>query len=137
MDELTSWGKAFADPARIRILAALRDGEWCVCELTDALEMGQSTLSSHLQVLRQADVVTVRREGKWSYYALMPTHEPLITALFQHYAAALEAHPRRQRDAARLRQRLNLREDGRCVLSFAELDRLGSSTAVPAASLPR
>lgn len=123
MDELIRWGKAFSDPARIRIIAALQCGELCVCELGDALELGQSTLSSHLQLLRQAGLVTVRKDGKWSYYTLVPTHVPLIAAFFNHYASFLESHPRRQRDVIRLRRRLNLRADGRCVLSFAELDK--------------
>ncbi len=122
MDALIRWGKAFSDPARIRIIAALQGGELCVCELSDALELGQSTLSSHLQLLRQAGLVTVRKDGKWSYYALLPTHVPLIVALFHHYTASLESHPRRQRDVIRLRRRLDLRVDGRCVLGFAELD---------------
>jgi ArsR family transcriptional regulator len=122
MVEITLWGKALADAARVRIVAALQSGELCVCELVDALEMSQSTLSSHLQVLRQAGMVTVRKDGKWSYYALVPEHIPLIEALFHHYAHSLDADPRRQRDAVRLRQRLALRDSGRCVLSFVQLD---------------
>ncbi len=132
MDELIQWGKAFSDPARVRIAAALQSGELCVCELSDALELGQSTLSSHLQVLRQAGLVTVRKDGKWSYYALVPTHAPLIAALLHHFASSLASDPRRQRDVARLRRRLDLRDDGRCVLSFAELDARETAPAVSA-----
>jgi ArsR family transcriptional regulator len=50
----------------------LRDGEQCVCELTDALDAGQSLLSHHLRVLKEAGLVTDRREGRWSYYSLVP-----------------------------------------------------------------
>jgi ArsR family transcriptional regulator len=122
MNEVVAWGKAFADTARIRIVAALQSGELCVCELVDALEMGQSTLSSHLQVLRQAGIVTTRKDGKWSYYALVPEQASLIEVLFQHYARSLETDARLQRDTVRLRQRLAARDNGRCVLGFVPLD---------------
>jgi ArsR family transcriptional regulator len=122
MNDISLWGKALADIVRVRIIAALQSGELCVCELVDALEIRQSRLSSHLQILRQAGIVTVRKDGKWSYYALAPGHVPLIEALFRHYARSLASDPRRQRDAMRLRQRLDLRDNGRCVLSFAQLD---------------
>ena len=61
---------ALADEARIEIVARLLDGEKCVCDLTDALETGQSRLSYHLKVLKDAGLVTDRREGRWSYYTL-------------------------------------------------------------------
>jgi ArsR family transcriptional regulator len=61
---------ALADEARVEIVARLLDGEKCVCDLSDALETGQSRLSYHLKVLKDAGLVTDRREGRWSYYTL-------------------------------------------------------------------
>ncbi len=61
---------ALADEARLEIIARLLDGEKCVCDLTDALETGQSRLSYHLRVLKDAGLVVGRREGRWSYYTL-------------------------------------------------------------------
>jgi ArsR family transcriptional regulator len=61
---------ALADEARVQIVARLLDGEQCVCDLTEALETGQSRLSYHLKVLKEAGLVTDRREGRWSYYTL-------------------------------------------------------------------
>ena len=61
---------ALADEARVEIVARLLDGEKCVCDLTDALETGQSRLSYHLRVLKDAGLVTDRREGRWAYYTL-------------------------------------------------------------------
>jgi ArsR family transcriptional regulator len=61
---------ALADEARVEIVARLLDGEKCVCDLTDALETGQSRLSYHLKVLKEAGLVTDRREGRWAYYTL-------------------------------------------------------------------
>jgi ArsR family transcriptional regulator, arsenate/arsenite/antimonite-responsive transcriptional repressor len=61
---------ALADEARVEIVARLLDGEKCVCDLTEALETGQSRLSYHLKVLKDAGLVTDRRDGRWAYYTL-------------------------------------------------------------------
>jgi ArsR family transcriptional regulator len=63
---------ALADKTRLRILEQLADGEQCVCDLTDALEAGQSRLSFHLRTLKDAGLVTDRRQGRWIYYTLRP-----------------------------------------------------------------
>lgn len=59
---------ALSDETRLRILERLRAGERCVCELTHALDAAQSRLSFHLKVLKDAGLVTDRREGRWMYY---------------------------------------------------------------------
>jgi ArsR family transcriptional regulator, arsenate/arsenite/antimonite-responsive transcriptional repressor len=61
---------ALSDETRLRIIDLLRGGERCVCELTEALDAAQSRLSFHLKVLKDAKLVTDRREGRWAYYAL-------------------------------------------------------------------
>jgi ArsR family transcriptional regulator len=61
---------ALSDETRLSILRRLRLGERCVCDLTDALDAAQSRLSFHLKVLKDADLVTDRREGRWMYYTL-------------------------------------------------------------------
>ncbi len=61
---------ALSDETRLQILELLRGGEHCVCELTEALELGQSLLSFHLKSLKEAGLVTDRREGRWAYYAI-------------------------------------------------------------------
>lgn len=63
---------ALADETRLEVLRQLRDGEQCVCDLTDTLGTGQSRLSFHLKTLKDAGMVTARREGRWVYYALSP-----------------------------------------------------------------
>ena len=62
--------KAIADERRLRILSLLAAGERCVCELQEALDAGQSLLSFHLKTLKDAGLVTDRREGRWAYYAI-------------------------------------------------------------------
>ncbi|MCX5725384.1 MAG: metalloregulator ArsR/SmtB family transcription factor [Nitrospirae bacterium] len=61
---------ALADETRLDILGQLKDGERCVCELTDALQAGQSRLSFHLKVLKDAGLIQDRPEGRWIYYAI-------------------------------------------------------------------
>ncbi len=67
--------KALADPNRLRILDILMQGESCNCELTEWLGMTPSLLSHHLRTLREANLVTSRRDlldGRWVYYAANP-----------------------------------------------------------------
>lgn len=64
--------RAIADERRFRILSLLAGGERCVCDLQDILDFGQSLLSFHLKTLKDAGLVTDRREGRWIYYALRP-----------------------------------------------------------------
>ena len=63
---------ALSDETRLCLVAMLRDGERCVCDLTSALDSGQSRLSFHLKVLKEAGLVQDRREARWSYYSLVP-----------------------------------------------------------------
>ena len=63
---------ALSDPTRVRVLQLLRDGERCVCDLQADAGAAQSRLSFHLRVLKDAGLVTDRREGRWSYYAIVP-----------------------------------------------------------------
>ena len=64
------WFHALSDETRVEVVRLLSHGERCVCELQDALRAAQSRLSFHLKVLKDAGLVTDRREGRWVYYAL-------------------------------------------------------------------
>ena len=61
---------ALADETRLDILDRLKKGARCVCELTDALQTGQSRLSFHLKVLKDAGLIHDRPEGRWIYYSI-------------------------------------------------------------------
>ena len=121
MREVVSLGQAIIDPTRVRIIAALQKGALCVCELVDALQISQSTLSTHLQVLRQTGFVNTSKEGRWIYYSLADQKVALIEAIFSHVQP--NADPRVRRDAERVARRLAIRENGRCVLGFTELEK--------------
>jgi ArsR family transcriptional regulator len=121
MRDVVSLGQAIIDPTRVRIIAALQKGALCVCELVDALQISQSTLSTHLQVLRQTGFVNTSKEGRWIYYSLADQKVALIDAIFSHVQP--NADPRVRRDAERVARRLAIRENGRCVLGFTELEK--------------
>lgn len=65
--------KALANENRIRILAVLREGERCVCELQAALDAPQSTVATHLRKLKDAGLVTSRKKGTWRLYRVTDT----------------------------------------------------------------
>jgi len=71
-ERIARWFHALADETRLGIVERLRAGERCVCDLTDDLEASQSRLSFHLKTLKDAGIVTDRRQGRWVYYALNP-----------------------------------------------------------------
>lgn len=62
--------KALANPARLRVLAALEKGECCVCQLTAVLDLAPSTVSAHLSELRRAGFLLDRKDGKIVFYRL-------------------------------------------------------------------
>ena len=82
---------ALSDETRLSILKRLRHGERCVCELTDALDAAQSRLSFHLRVLKEAGLVTDRREGRWMYYTLNAETLAEVADLAQTLATLLPA----------------------------------------------
>lgn len=62
--------KALGHPSRLVMLDALTDGELCVCDLTELVGADQSTVSKHLSVLRQAGIVSDRKQGTMTFYRL-------------------------------------------------------------------
>jgi len=70
--------RALGDETRLRLLEILTGGERCVSDLMDELELGQSLVSHHLRALREAGLVTVRRDGRRIHYAIS---EPALAAV--------------------------------------------------------
>lgn len=61
---------ALSEETRLQILEHLKEGEQCVCDLTGVFKTGQSRLSFHLRVLKEAGLILARPEGRWVYYSL-------------------------------------------------------------------
>jgi ArsR family transcriptional regulator len=68
--------KALADGNRLRVLMALTNGELCVCQIVELLQLAPSTTSKHMAILRQARLVESRKEGRWMYYRLPDRNAP-------------------------------------------------------------
>lgn len=106
--------KALADPCRLRLTAVLLSGEFTVQELTRIMGMGQSRVSRHLKILAEAGVLTVKRQGTWSYFrvgddvsffaTIRPAFDRELQALPERcsdlaaVAAVLEERRRRSKD---------------------------------------
>lgn len=78
--DLAELFKVFGDSTRIRILFVLFEAEVCVCDLAEILHITQSAVSHQLKILKQAKLVSARREGKSVFYALADDHVRTIIA---------------------------------------------------------
>ncbi len=78
--DLAELFKVFGDSTRIRILFVLFEAEVCVCDLAEILHMTQSAISHQLKILKQAKLVSARREGKSVFYSLADGHVRTIIA---------------------------------------------------------
>ena len=77
--------KALADPVRLRLLslvASHADGEACVCDLNDAFELSQPTISHHLKLLHEAGLLEREKRGVWVYYRARPEALSALGDLF-------------------------------------------------------
>jgi len=79
--------KILADTTRLRLLRILRQGDFTVQDLMQALNMGQSRISRHLILMNEAGLLKVEKQGTWRYYRLAPE-----SSFFQKIWPAIEAH---------------------------------------------
>jgi ArsR family transcriptional regulator len=62
--------KALGTENRLQIVQMLIDGELCACKILETLDITQPTLSHHMKILLECDLIHARKEGKWTYYSL-------------------------------------------------------------------
>ena len=85
LQDLGDLFKVFGDTTRIKIMYALYEGEMCVCAISELLNMTQSAISHQLKTLKDANLVSARREGKEMYYSLSDEHvKSIIAEGFEH-----------------------------------------------------
>lgn len=78
--------KSLSEINRLKILVLLKElGELCVCELDEAFGIKQSTMSHHLSILKENNLIQVRKDGRWSYYKLKEDGENLINFIFTNF----------------------------------------------------
>jgi DNA-binding transcriptional ArsR family regulator len=115
MFEIMAVTKALADETRVRLLAALQDGELCVCQLIELIGLAPSTVSKHLSILRSARLIEGRKDGRWMYYRLAGEQSPPAarTAL-AWLLEALKDSPLILKDRQRLAQMMKTQPGGLC-----------------------
>lgn len=83
--DIADFFKVFGDSTRLKILYALLEGEVCVGDLSEALNINQSAVSHQLRILRQNSIVKFRKKGKVVYYSLDDNHvSTLLTQSLKH-----------------------------------------------------
>ena len=89
-DRIAPLLKALADPVRLRLLslvASHADGEACVCDLNDAFDLSQPTISHHLKVLHEAGLLDREKRGVWVYYRSSPAAMSSLATLISDTAS--------------------------------------------------
>jgi ArsR family transcriptional regulator len=86
MIEGVKFFRALADETRWRIVRLVMDRALCVCELADILEMPQSSISSHVQVIRRAGLLDSETCGKWTYFRISGARLPLFRAVMKSFS---------------------------------------------------
>lgn len=113
--------KAIAHPTRLRILAALRGGPLCVCQLTVVVKLAASTVSEHLSELRKAGLITDRKDGRWVEYRL--SDSAIRDGILEPIWPALKADQEAEADAILVRELRKIPVDELCSVDL-DLDRL-------------
>lgn len=115
--------QALADETRLRIirLLATTNEEVCLCELVDSLQEPAYKISRHLKILRQAGLLTAQKDGRWVYHRLVST-PPYLETLYAIVRALPDPDQVYQADLARFKDRMCLREGGRCRVGILSDD---------------
>lgn len=112
MSSVVTFSRALADATRWRIVRLVMADALCVCELADILKMPQSSVSSHVQIIRRTGLLVSEKCEKWTYFQIHRDYRKIIRALAQFSSEAEETHM--AADAARASQRLAMREHSCC-----------------------
>ncbi|HUF17454.1 MAG TPA: metalloregulator ArsR/SmtB family transcription factor [Thermoanaerobaculia bacterium] len=113
--------KAIAHPTRLRLLAALRGGPLCVCQMTVVVKLAASTVSEHLSELRKAGLITDRKEGRWVEYRL--SDAAIRDGILEPVWPSLDEDLDAKADAVLLKELRRISLDELCSVDL-DLDRL-------------
>jgi len=112
MSDVVIFSKALADVTRWRIVHLVMEEALCVCELAEILGMPQSSVSSHVQVIRKAGLLESEKCEKWTYFRIRKPYRKLIGDIAKAFPASDEKQ--REKDAVRCARRLEVRETSCC-----------------------
>ncbi len=97
LETLVDLHKALGHPLRLRLLAMLREGPLCVCQMTGVVRRAASTVSEHLSELRRAGAIQERKDGRWVQYRL--SDDPVARGVLEAVWPQLEDDPDVRADA--------------------------------------
>lgn len=112
--------KALGDESRLRALCAVKDGELCLCQIIQVLNLAPATVSKHMDILERAGLVERRRQGKWRYYRLRErATSDATTSALKWVLEQLRKDPQLTEDARKTRKvrRQDLQEASACYRS--------------------
>ena len=121
MEQFVEIFKAVSDETRLRIINIfiLSEEPVCVCEIVDSLKENQYNISRHLKLLKNVGLINEKKEGRWKYFSLTKSRDLFITNLFQTISSI--AQQTLIEDYERLKSRLEIRKEGKCVLGVQNL----------------
>lgn len=101
--DMESFFSALADNTRRRLLNLLGETEVCVCYLVEVIGTNQPKISRHLAVLKNAGLVSVRRDWKWSHYRIVKPSNAQAATVFAEVLELLKEDPEMQKDKKQLK----------------------------------
>jgi ArsR family transcriptional regulator len=115
MEEYINYFKALSDKTRLRIICLLKKAyiKLCVCEIMDSLNENQYNVSRHLRILKNMGLLNEEKDGRWVYYSLIKPNNQFQKLILEALLTVREDHL--NEDSKRLKKRLALRADGKCV----------------------
>ena len=81
LERMANQLKAVSDSNRLKLLACIKQGEVCVCDLVEVLQISQPGVSQQLKKLKEADIILERKKGTWKHFRLNDIQEPYIQSI--------------------------------------------------------
>ena len=103
MQIIVTIAKALSEENRLRVLTALRGRELCACEISELLGLTDSTVSTHMAILKRAGLVQSRKSGRWVYYRLPDKPESAVQKALDWIHKTLDGSVRAKEDEAKLK----------------------------------
>ncbi|SKA85149.1 ArsR family transcriptional regulator [Prosthecobacter debontii] len=116
MKNIVAFAHALADETRWRIVQLIFSEPMCVCELADILDMPQSSVSSHVQVIKKSGMLDSEKCEKWIYYRLSPNHRHLLTTMVEFFEESPAGDAVLKADAEQAVKRLAERDESCCPI---------------------
>ncbi len=111
MESIVTIAKALSEEKRLRVLMALRGRELCSCRISELLKLTDSTVSTHMAVLKRAGLVESRKDGRWVYYRLIRHPKPEAEAALNWIHTALQNKGQTKKDEEKLKGKAACKSD--------------------------